>query len=590
MATIALYANKVNQLPDLIKDVKKSVSNYKEELSNVKKKTLTVNKNVCDLEEVVRSIQSSTLTQEDKIDVLDKFYEESEQFISSTVSTDGDVADVINKGKDDFYEKYYYLKPECEKSIWEKFSDGCKKVGDWCKEHWKLIVTAIIVIAAVILVVCFPAAATILLLAAKGAIAGAISGGIIGGALSALTGGSFLEGFENGAFSGAISGAIFGGLGGAGKMFAGSCNIVNKLGGISKVAKAITTTFKVSTGITATMGGFDLLSLAIGYFDPDNPLVVLNQKLHKSALYNGFQFLAEATAAFSGGAYLRMKQGPPACFVAGTTILTAMGLVTIENIKVGDTVIATNPETFTTVERTVVETYIREVPHLVHLTIHKEEIITTIDHPFYIKERGFVKASELQVGDEVLNVTGDSHTVERALLEVVEKPETVYNFQVEEFHTYYVGNCKVLVHNAEYPRASGVTRNIFMDDLTEDLLQTKPKNSPNPQKWLDNNGTISVDKDGVWSYTNSKGQSVKYTDGYPDFKNAGLVKQEVDIGGFKDYTTDFKRADSLAPNGPRDAVNNTWHHSQDKFTLQEVDKVVHKEFTHRGGMSLKKTK
>lgn len=33
MATIALYADKINQMPGLIKDVKKSVTNYKSELS-----------------------------------------------------------------------------------------------------------------------------------------------------------------------------------------------------------------------------------------------------------------------------------------------------------------------------------------------------------------------------------------------------------------------------------------------------------------------------------------------------------------------------------------------------------------------------
>jgi lipopolysaccharide export LptBFGC system permease protein LptF len=124
--------------------------------------------------------------------------------------------------------------------------------------------------------------------------------------------------------------------------------------------------------------------------------------------------------------------------------------------------------------------------------------------------------------------------------------------------------------------------------LTDDLLKTKPKNSPNPQKWLDKNGKITIDKDGTWNYTNSKGQNVKYPNGYPDFKEAGLVKQEVDIGKFDNYTSDFKKADSLAPNGPRDSVNNTWHHSQDGCTLQEVNKSIHKQFTHRGGMVLKK--
>lgn len=32
-------------------------------------------------------------------------------------------------------------------------------------------------------------------------------------------------------------------------------------------------------------------------------------------------------------------------------------------------------------------------------------------------------------------------------MEVVEKPETVYNFQVEDFHTNYLGNISIFVHN-----------------------------------------------------------------------------------------------------------------------------------------------
>ena len=38
------------------------------------------------------------------------------------------------------------MKPECEKSRWEKFKDGCKKVGEWCKNHWKAAITIVIVI------------------------------------------------------------------------------------------------------------------------------------------------------------------------------------------------------------------------------------------------------------------------------------------------------------------------------------------------------------------------------------------------------------------------------------------------------------
>ena len=64
---------------------------------------------------------------------------------------DGDVADVINKSKNDFYEKYEYLKPDIEKSwLEEKVDNAC----EWCKEHWKeILITVTIVIGAVLAIV-----------------------------------------------------------------------------------------------------------------------------------------------------------------------------------------------------------------------------------------------------------------------------------------------------------------------------------------------------------------------------------------------------------------------------------------------------
>ena len=175
-----------------------------------------------------------------------------------------------------------------------------------------------------------------------------------------------------------------------------------------------------------------------------------NQKLHSSKLYNGFQFTVSALAVFSGSTYSSMKkhQETLTCFVAGTMILTASGLVAIENIKAGDKVISTDPETFETAEKTVLETYIREVTTLVHLTVNGEEIVTTVDHPFYVKNQGFIKAGELIVGDELLDVNGNVLLVENFDVELTDEPVTVYNFQVEDYHTYHVSGLGVLVHNA----------------------------------------------------------------------------------------------------------------------------------------------
>ena len=79
-------------------------------------------------------------------------------------------------------------------------------------------------------------------------------------------------------------------------------------------------------------------------------------------------------------------------------------------------------------QKTVLETYIREVTTLVHLTVNGEEIVTTETHPFYVNNRGFVNAGELIVGDELLDVNGNVLLVENFDVELTEKPVRVYNF------------------------------------------------------------------------------------------------------------------------------------------------------------------
>ena len=64
MATIALYASRVNEMPGLIKDVRKSVEKYNKELAGLYQKTLKVDVGVCDLGEVMDSLRASSQTQE----------------------------------------------------------------------------------------------------------------------------------------------------------------------------------------------------------------------------------------------------------------------------------------------------------------------------------------------------------------------------------------------------------------------------------------------------------------------------------------------------------------------------------------------
>lgn len=438
MATISLYKDKLNGVGGLLDRIVKSVNNLDTQLDTLKDTLQGVNSSTCNLEDTVNSISSSSKSEKEKVEDLKKLNGQLTTFIETTTKRDNSARDEINKRKEDFYTQYKHLKPECEKSKIEKIVDSIKSAAEWCKEHWKLIVTIALVVVAVVVIVCTAGAAlgpfaTIAVGAAKGLLIGAAIGGVSGGLESMASGGSFLEGFENGAFAGAISGAFSGALGGAGAL-AGKCVKCKSLFG--KTAKFINKASDV-------FDGMDTISYLDEKFGGGH-IAALNDKLNSNKAFSFVKNGTSTMSMFTGGMETTMK-----CFVAGTLVLTPTGLVPIEQIKAGDIVISTDPDTMETAHKTVLETYIRETGRLVHLTINGETIITTCDHPFYVKGQGFVNAVDLCIGTELLDAEGRTLHVEDIYREVLDgETRTVYNFKVEDFHTYYVGESTVWVHNA----------------------------------------------------------------------------------------------------------------------------------------------
>lgn len=220
MATIALYADRINQMPDLIRDAKKAVDGLRSQLDILKRKCEAVDTSVCDLDDVISTISASTDTQDEKTAMLETFGENVDQLARDASVIDDAAADRINQEKDDFYDQYSYLKPDCEKSGWEKFCDGCKKVGQWCKEHWESIVTVVVAVIAAVAIVVMAVltfgAAAVILTAFVGAVVGML-GQVLSDSISfiknGLTTGKWkwpgtLEDYVGAAFGGAIGGIL----------------------------------------------------------------------------------------------------------------------------------------------------------------------------------------------------------------------------------------------------------------------------------------------------------------------------------------------------------------------------------------------
>jgi len=84
----------------------------------------------------------------------------------------------------------------------------------------------------------------------------------------------------------------------------------------------------------------------------------------------------------------------------------------------------------------------------------KPLITCTTEHPFYVHGKGWVAAQSLVVGDKIELQSGEDAYVDAIEYEKLAVPIQVYNFEVYEFHTYYVGSACVLVRNACSQRAA----------------------------------------------------------------------------------------------------------------------------------------
>lgn len=91
------------------------------------------------------------------------------------------------------------------------------------------------------------------------------------------------------------------------------------------------------------------------------------------------------------------------------------------------------------------DTFEKEATELYDLYVDGEVISTTGEHPFWTPEIGWVEAKDLTVGS--LLQTADGRVVDVDRVQKREGNFEVYNFNVEGFHTYFVSDLGILVHN-----------------------------------------------------------------------------------------------------------------------------------------------
>lgn len=142
------------------------------------------------------------------------------------------------------------------------------------------------------------------------------------------------------------------------------------------------------------------------------------------------------------------------CFVAGTLVDTSEGLRPIEELEVGDLVLSRDEATNETGYKPVTELVRRHQRQIWRLTFDvpstdnatsEEAFGTTDDHPWRANER-WIRTDELQVGMEILRADGVPARV--TSITRTEEVTNTYNLEVADWHTYFVGDASIWVHNS----------------------------------------------------------------------------------------------------------------------------------------------
>ena len=171
--------------------------------------------------------------------------------------------------------------------------------------------------------------------------------------------------------------------------------------------------------------------------------------------------LAETGTILSARAIARACNN---CFEAGTDVLTAVGPRDIETIKVGDLVLSRDDVSGETAFKPVVALIDGAERQIWEVTVEvvdaegaarRETLGATDDHPWRLVGGDWAETSELYPGAEL--VTADGLRAVVVAVGQTDRIERTYNFEVEGFHTYFVGETGVWVHNAcrpfDFPRS-----------------------------------------------------------------------------------------------------------------------------------------
>ena len=146
------------------------------------------------------------------------------------------------------------------------------------------------------------------------------------------------------------------------------------------------------------------------------------------------------------------------CFAPGTKVWTLTGRQPIEKIKIGDCVLAQDVESGELAYQPVLATTMRKPGPRMRVRLGGESIVATPSHPFWVLGQGWRMTKQLEIGNRVHTPSGGVVVEDIEKLKPDPTPAGMsYNLVVADFHSYFVGDRGILVHD-NTPRTATAAR------------------------------------------------------------------------------------------------------------------------------------
>ncbi len=164
-----------------------------------------------------------------------------------------------------------------------------------------------------------------------------------------------------------------------------------------------------------------------------------------------------------------------ASFPAGETVWASQGRLAVETLSGAEVLRSRSSIDGQEAAKPLTLTLQRLTSELIALEVtgdggRTERFVTTPNHPFFVLDRGWVPAAKLTAGQHLSTVDGEGAELTAVSPFQADEPVRVYNLEVADFHSYFVGDLGLWVHN---PRCveDGVTTNHLNGEERASLRQ-----------------------------------------------------------------------------------------------------------------------